>query len=308
MKFITYKIKDEEKQLGIVIDEQVYSVNEISGGKLPDSMRSFVDNTENNMKLLDELLQQANLNKMNHIPFSDVKLCAPLQNPNSIRDFMAFEDHIVNASKTSGIQVHPNWYEIPAFYFTNHTAIHGPNEEIERPPGCKKLDYELEIAIVIGKEGKNISVDEAEEYIFGYTIFNDWSARDLQLKEMPIGLGPAKGKDFATSIGPSIVTTKELEPFRKNKGFDLEMTASVNGEIISKGNFKNIYYSFNEMIAHASKGVTLYPGDIIGSGTVGTGCLLEFGEGVHSWLQDGDVIELSIEQLGTLTNRIKVLE
>lgn len=305
MKFITYTTKNTEKQLGIVGNNRVYSVSEISEGKLPNSMRSFIENAENNMKTLTDIVQQTNLSEMNYIPYSDVDLYAPLQNPNSIRDFMAFEEHIVNAAKTSGLQVHPNWYKIPAFYFTNHTAIHGPNEEIERPPGCEMLDYELEIAIVIGKEGKNISLDQAEDYIFGYTIFNDWSARDLQLKEMPIGLGPAKGKDFAISIGPAIVTPHVLEPYRKNKGFDLDMTASVNGKVISKGNCKTLYYSFSEMIVQASKGVTLYPGDIIGSGTVGTGCLLEYGNGVHPWLQNGDEVELTIEQLGTLRNRIK---
>ncbi|MBO1001705.1 fumarylacetoacetate hydrolase family protein [Pseudogracilibacillus auburnensis] len=304
MKFITYSIADGKKQAGMMINDNVYSIEEISEGKLPHTMRSFIEDAERNLPILEEIVNH-NIDQNSSIPVTEVNLHAPLGNPNSVRDFMAFEDHIVNASKTSGIQVHPNWYKIPAFYFTNHTTIHDPNEGIERPPGCEKLDYELEIAIVIGKEGKNISVDEADEYIFGYTIFNDWSARDLQLKEMPIGLGPAKGKDFATSIGPCIVTPKVLEPFRENKGFDLEMTASVNGKVISRGNFKNIYYSFNEMIAQASSGTTLYPGDIIGSGTVGTGCLLEFGEGVHPWLQDGDEVELTIEQIGVLRNTIK---
>lgn len=302
MKFITYSYKELDRTLGILINDDVYNVKDLDT-TLPNNMEDFIIDSEKNLKKIktacDHELPKNSISKI------DVKLHAPIQRPGSVRDFMAFEEHLLNASKISGMNVSPQWYEIPAFYFTNHRTIQGPEEIINRPPNCVMLDYELEIAIIIGSEGKNISVEKADEYIFGYMIFNDWSARDLQLTEMPIGLGPAKGKDFATSIGPYIVTKDEIESKRDEKGFNLEMTATVNGKEISKGNLNSIHYSFNEMIAHASKGVALYPGDIIGSGTVGTGSLLEFGPDVHPWLADGDEVSLTIEELGTLNNKIQ---
>jgi len=195
-------------------------------------------------------------------------------------------------------------HEMPIFYFSNPNAMKGPGEEVKRPAKCIRLDYELELACIIGKEGRNIKSDEAEEYIFGYTILNDWSARDIQMKEMKVLLGPAKGKDFATSIGPYLLTKNELEPYKSAGRFDLEMTAAVNGEVLSRGNFKDIYYTFGDMIERASEEVTLYPGDIIGSGTVGFGCIMELGTEVHRWLEPGDEVELKITGLGTLKNRI----
>lgn len=302
MKFITYSYKEQNRNLGVLIDKKVYNVKDIDT-TVPNNMEDFIIDSETNLTKIKTACE--NELPKNSIFENDVILHAPIQRPGSVRDFMAFEDHLLNASKISGMNVSPQWYEFPAFYFTNHRAIQGPEEIINRPPGCDMLDYELEIAIIIGSEGKNISVDKADEYIFGYMILNDWSARDLQLPEMPIGLGPAKGKDFATSIGPYIVTKDELESKRDKKGFNLKMTASVNGKEISKGNLNSIYYSFNEMIAHASRGVTLYPGDIIGSGTVGTGSLLEFGPDVHPWLADDDEVSLTIEKLGTLNNKIQ---
>lgn len=301
MKFLTYST-DQNRKLGILIEEKVYAVQDLDSS-LPNEMETFVQDANHHLSVLQKACET--LPSARGHAIDDVTIHAPLQHPGSVRDFMAFENHLLNAAKTSGINVAPEWYEIPAFYFTNHRTIHGPNEEIQRPPHCEMLDYELEVAIVIGKEGRNISAEEADDYIFGYTIFNDWSARDLQLKEMPIGLGPVKGKDFATSIGPYIVTKDELEKYRENKGFNLKMTATINGKQISEGNFNSIYYSFNDMIARASKGVTLYPGDIIGSGTVGTGCILELGPDVHPWLADGDEVTLTVEKLGSLTNTIK---
>lgn len=301
MKFLTYSINNETK-LGILINKKIYAVQDLDAS-LPNEMEVFVQEADKHLSLLQKACEDLPVEK--GIYENEVTIHAPLRQPGSVRDFMAFENHLLNAAETSGINIAPEWYEIPAFYFTNHRTIHGPYEDIERPPNCEMLDFELEVAIVIGKEGKNICADEADDYIFGYTIFNDWSARDLQLKEMPIGLGPAKGKDFATSIGPYIVTKDELEPFRENKGFNLKMTATVNGKELSNGNFNSIYYSFNEMIERASNGVTLYPGDVIGSGTVGTGCILEFEHGLHPWLADGDEVTLAVEELGTLTNTIK---
>lgn len=233
-------------------------------------------------------------------------LHAPLTTPNSIRDFYAFEQHVKTASENRGRQVPKEWYEIPVFYFTNHSAIYGHNDVIPYPRKSNALDYELEIACVIGKEGRNIQPEQAEDYIFGYMIYNDWSARDVQRQEMAVGLGPAKGKDFAQSFGPYLVTPDEL--VEKHAGrpgvYDLEMVARVNGEERSRGNWKDLHWSFGEMIARASEDATLYPGDVIGSGTVGTGCLLELTKGQGPWLKPGDVVELEVERLGVLKNTV----
>ena len=231
------------------------------------------------------------------VPFNQIRLHAPISDPVSIRNFSAFDDN-----KNS---FPDEWYEIPAFYFSNPRSIYGPGEGISRPKQCKRLDYELELACVIGKEGRDLSVKEAENYIFGYMILNDWSARDFQQKEGKIGLGFGKGKDFATSLGPFLVTGDELLPFRSDEGrFDLEMKAFINGKELSRGNFRNIFYTFAEMIAHASKDVTLHPGDIISSGPVESGCILELGEDKHPWLKEGDRVTLSITGLGVLHNFI----
>lgn len=238
------------------------------------------------------------------IPLSEVRLLAPLPRPTSLRDFYAFQEHVESASRNFGRQVPPAWYDIPVFYFSNHGAIYGPDEDVPMPH-TSMLDYELEIACVIGRPGRNILEEDAEEHIAGYTIMNDWSARDVQLKEMSVGLGPAKGKDFATSLGPMLVTPDELETVALPDGrFNLTMTARVNGVERSRGNFRDIYYTFAQMIAHASRDVTLEPGDVIGSGTVGTGCLLELTAGQGPWLAAGDIVELEITGLGVLRNRV----
>ncbi|TYS15021.1 fumarylacetoacetate hydrolase family protein [Rossellomorea vietnamensis] len=302
MKFISYQNKDGKLRLGILQDKHtVVDVHEASEGALPDNILSFLENSEKNLKLLQEL----NPAGKGIYSMEEVLVKAPVPLPVSIRDFYAFEEHVKTARKNRGLDVVPEWYEMPVFYFSNHLAVKGDGEAIQRPANCSWLDYELEIACVIGKEGRNICRDNAEEYIFGYCIMNDWSARDLQREEMKVGLGPAKGKDFATSIGPYIVTKDELEPYRKGDRYDLKMTAKVNGQELSSGNFKSIYYTFAEMIERASADVTLYPGEVIGSGTVGTGCILELGTDVHRWLEPGDTVELEITALGKLSNEVK---
>ncbi|HEX8680980.1 MAG TPA: fumarylacetoacetate hydrolase family protein [Ardenticatenaceae bacterium] len=232
-----------------------------------------------------------------------VHMTAPLPNPTSLRDFYAFEQHVKQARARRGLEMIPEWYEMPVFYFSNHQAILGPGDTVRRPGYTEWLDFELEVAAIIGREGRDIPVEEAESYIAGYTIMNDWSARDVQRREMKVGLGPAKAKDFATSLGPWLVTPDELADRLAGKGFNLQMVARRNGQELSRGNWQTLYYSFAEMIARASEEVTLYPGDVIGSGTVGTGCILELGpEMAGGWLQPGDVIELEIERLGMLRN------
>jgi fumarylacetoacetate (FAA) hydrolase len=239
-------------------------------------------------------------------PLEQVSLHPPLPCPASLRDFYAFEAHVRAASANRGREIPSEWYQFPVFYYSNPNQIYGPGQEVPYPDYSQALDYELEIACVIGRSGKDISPAAAADYIFGYTILNDWSARDVQQVEMRAGLGPAKGKDFASSLGPWIVTPDELlDRATDHPGvFDLEMTARVNGQERSRGNWKDLHYSFGEMIARASAGVFLFPGDVIGSGTVGTGCLLELTKGQGPWLKPGDLLELQVERIGTLSNRV----
>ncbi|HEU0294962.1 MAG TPA: fumarylacetoacetate hydrolase family protein [Anaerolineales bacterium] len=239
------------------------------------------------------------------LSIEDVKFLSPLI-PKTLRDGYAFEQHVKTANKNRGREVPEEWYQFPVFYFTNPNAVFGHDDEIPYPPYTKAMDYELEIAAVIGKAGINIKPEEAEQYIFGYTIFNDWSARDVQRKEMAVGLGPAKGKDFASTLGPVIVTGEALadRAVGRPSVFDLSMAARVNGVEMSRGNFKDMHWSFGEIIARVSDSVQLYPGDVIGSGTVGTGCLLELTKFQGPWLKPGDVVELEIERIGILRNTI----
>ncbi|KQL39368.1 fumarylacetoacetase [Bacillus sp. FJAT-25509] len=297
MKFITFQY-DGNERAGLLVEDQVIDLNKASNGRIPADLLTILENYDLYKNEIAEISGEG-------IPLSSVQLRAPLPRPQSIRDFYAFEEHVKTARGRRGLEMIPEWYDVPVFYFTNHRAVIGPEDYVSIPTNCKKMDFELEIACIIGKEGKDIPVEEADDYILGYTILNDWSARDIQAHEVKVGLGPSKGKDFATSLGPCIVTKDEIEKFRTGKSYDLKMTAAVNGKIISSGNFSTIYYSVPELISHASKNVTLYPGDVIGSGTVGTGCILELGEEKHRWLEDGDVVELSITGLGTLRNTVR---
>ncbi|MBC7876823.1 MAG: fumarylacetoacetate hydrolase family protein [Anaerolineales bacterium] len=235
----------------------------------------------------------------------EVPLLAPLY-PTTLRDAYAFEQHVKTASQNRGRDVPEEWYKFPVFYYTNPHTIFGPEDVIPYPSYTSALDYELEIAVIIGKGGRDIKAEDAASHVFGYTIFNDWSARDVQRTEMKIGLGPAKGKDFASSLGPVIVTSEALAHRAVNRPgvYDLNMTARVNGVEMSKGNLKDIFWSFGEIIARASENVDLMPGDVIGSGTVGTGCLLELTKAQGPWLKAGDMVELEIEEIGILKNGI----
>lgn len=224
-----------------------------------------------------------------------VRVIAPLPNPSSLRDFIAFEDHIAATSKRRGQPIPPEWYKAPVYYKGNHRTIIGPDQDLPWPLATTKLDYELELACVIGRQGKDLSEQSAAESIAGYTIMNDFSARDVQFQEMACRLGPAKGKDFATAIGPYLVTADDVPNLN-----DLTMIARVNGEEWSRGRFGSIYWSFPQMIAHVSRGESLYPGDLFGSGTVRGGCGLE----LDRFLQPGDVVELEIQPIGILRNRV----
>jgi fumarylacetoacetate (FAA) hydrolase len=245
---------------------------------------------------------------------SDVTLRAPIPRPPSMRDGYAFRQHVATARKNRGLDMIPEFDEFPVFYFTNHQAVTGPGDVVVERLHTEQLDFELEAAIVVGVGGKNLRAASADRSIFGLTIMNDWSARRLQMQEMKLSLGPAKGKDFATSLGPWLVTTDELADRTKSgphgASFDLVMTAEVNGQKVSKGNLKDMTFTFAQILERASYGTMLYPGDVIGSGTVGTGCFLELnGSGItNQWLAPGDEVVLEIERLGRLVNRIVLAE
>lgn len=226
---------------------------------------------------------------------TEVRLRAPLPRPLSLRDFITFEVHVKDAWARRGQPVPEAWYEFPVYYKGNPFSIVGPEDDVVWPRYTQLLDYELELACVIGKEGRDIPEDKAWEHIFGFTIMNDFSARDIQRKEMSTLMGPSKGKDFATALGPCLVTRDEIGDVR-----NLRMVARVNGEVWSDGNSGTSYWTFEQMIAHASMEETLYPGELLGSGTVGKGC----GADVGKWLKPGDVVELEIENIGVLRNRV----
>jgi fumarylacetoacetate (FAA) hydrolase len=238
-------------------------------------------------------------------------LLSPIPRPVSMRDGYAFRQHVESARKGRGLPMIAEFDHFPVFYFTNHLAVTGPGELSVQKMARERLDFELEVAIVIGKGGRNIAAAQADSHIFGYCIMNDWSARALQTEEMKLNLGPAKGKDFATSLGPVLVTRDELAPKAihgaSGDRHDLKMKAFINGKQLSDGNLKDMNWTFGQIIERASYGVTLYPGEVIGSGTVGTGCLMELnGSKItdNLWLKPGDKVVLEVDGLGRLENTI----
>ena len=243
------------------------------------------------------------------VALDEAALLAPVEPP-TIRDFSVFEQHISGVIKDANpdATVPPVWYESPFCYFTNPNALTGPGEDIPVPPGCRRLDLELEVGAVIGRSGRDLAPGEAGEYIAGYTIFNDWSARDLQMAEMKLGLGMCKGKDFANTLGPWIVTADELEALVDGDRLDLELRAEINGTALGTDTLANMAWSFAELVSYASRGTWVRPGDVLGSGTCGNGCLLELwgrrGRDFHPPLGPGDVVSLHVEGIGTLTNTV----
>jgi fumarylacetoacetate (FAA) hydrolase len=230
----------------------------------------------------------------------------PLPEVAGIRDFYAFEQHVMTCRRHRGLGMVESWYQVPVFYFSNPASVVHHEGEVWAPRGSVELDYELELACVIGRSARDLPADlRALEAVAGFTIMNDWSARDLQRVEMSVGLGPSKGKDVATSFGPEVVSMDELAGCFRDGRLHLEMTASVNGRLLSRGNSGSMYWTWPQLLAHASRDATLSPGDVLGSGTVGTGCILELTpEAAGGWLKPGDLVELSIERLGTLRNRV----
>ncbi|MZF86062.1 fumarylacetoacetate hydrolase family protein [Streptomyces sp. SID5643] len=241
----------------------------------------------------------------------EVRLLPPLQPP-TVRDFVTFEEHVegVRRSVDGAAGVPERWYAAPTFYFGNPYAMYGPHDDIPMPPGSSVLDFELEVAAVIGKEGRDLTPEQAHDHIVGYTVFNDWSARDLQSAEMKVGLGPCKGKDTATTLGPYLVTADELEKYRDADGFlRLALTAEINGEVVGEDLLSNMSWTFEEMAAYASRGTVVRPGDVLGSGTCGNGgCLAELwgvrGEQSPPPLKPGDTVTLTVEGIGSVSNTV----
>lgn len=313
MRLVTYRHTErgEAARAGIMQDDLLFDAARLLDDESITDMLAVLDGGPLLLTRLERQMRALaaepgmNLTRRDLVlPIWEVELLAPLPRPRSLRDFYAFEQHVATAFAKRNRPVPPAWYEIPVFYYSHPGSIIGPEAEVPYPQGSHELDFELELACVIGRAGRDISAADASGYIAGYTILNDWSARDIQRQEMSVGLGPAKGKDFASSLGPAIVTPDALADRLREDRLDLTMIVRINGEEISRGNAKTISWTFPQMIERASRDVELLPGDVIGSGTVGGGCLLELGTEVHPWLQPGDEVELEIERLGRLRNRI----
>ena len=312
MKLSTYTLKKSDAELiGLLNKDSLINLNVFFGEislleliRLPDWK--------------EQIIKKTKLNNLTTHNLSEVKLLAPIPRPNSLRDAYAFRQHVETSRRNRGLEMIKEFDDFPVFYFSNHNAIFGPSDDIQcMPSHFEKLDYELEIAILIGKEGINVRAENAKEYIAGFMIMNDMSSRGLQMKEMKLNLGPAKGKDFASVLGPYLVTPDEISANIINEddkgcNYDLQMTCSLNGKLLSKGNLKDMAWSFEKIIERVSYGATIYPGDVIGSGTVGTGCLLEINgtnklkssDFTEVWLKENDVVEMEIEKLGKITNKI----
>jgi fumarylacetoacetate (FAA) hydrolase len=320
MKLVSY-LEEDRDRLGVLINDMVYDM-EVLHPDLPNSMSMLLNFWEDALPVAQagELMLKEGTRASNKgILVNDVQLLAPVPFPISCRDGYAFRQHVAAARKNRGLGMIPEFDQFPVFYFTNPHTIIGQGEVRCMPDHLEKLDFELEAAVVLCKHGKNIPAEEADEYIGGLMIMNDLSARHLQMEEMLLNLGPAKGKDFATATGPWLVTLDELEEFvvpaKENhvgKNWNLSMKCFVNERQVSEGSLADMDWTFAEIIERASYGVNLYPGDIIGSGTVGTGCFLELNGTARlkdanfpeQWLLAGDVVEMEIEKLGKLTNTI----
>jgi fumarylacetoacetate (FAA) hydrolase len=320
MKLVSY-LNEQHDQLAILSDGLLYNM-EYLHPDLPNSMGMMLNYWEDAFPMIQGglmMIEEGKISRNKGVPIDSVDILSPVPFPTSCRDGYAFRQHVAAARRNRRVDMIPEFDQYPIFYFTNHHSVQGPGEIRCMPDHFEKLDFELEVAIVICKQGRNIRAEEADEYIAGLMIMNDLSARTLQMEEMLLNLGPAKGKDFATSVGPCLVTLDELEPYltrpKENHvglSWNLPMKCRVNGVEVSSGNLSDMDWTFAEIIERASYGVDLFPGDIIGSGTVGTGCFLELnGTGkLHDsyykeqWLQPGDVVEMEVEGLGVLTNTI----
>ncbi len=281
-------------------DEGCYPLHELLGRSELDVDRKFWDIGMTEGRLIDDAIRE---NRMP--PIEDFEHLIPVPEIHTIRDFYAFEEHVKAGRKNRNLEMIPEWYEIPVFYYSGISSLYPSGKNVPYPSYSGQLDFELELAFIIGKKGRDIKREDALDHVLGITIANDWSARDIQMKEMKLNLGPAKGKDFATSIGPAVMTVDSLRKrMDKNGRFDLHVEAFVNGKKYSDANLKTIYHNIDIMIERASTGTMLYPGDIIMTGTVGTGCILELGWEKYGWIKKNDLVELRADGIGTLWNMV----
>ena len=308
MKLISFELEGKVK-FGAFEDNMIYDLHALDQ-KISDNMGDFLNGGESQIQLAKNAIND----NTPSISAEDVVLISPVPSPPSVRDAYAFRQHVATARRNRGLEMIPEFDEIPIFYFTNHNAVFGEGDFPIRPMHNEKLDFELECAAVIGKRGRNISSKEADDYIAGFMIMNDLSARALQMKEMKLNLGPAKGKDFGSTFGPWLVTKDELNNYKTTSEdgdrYNLKMRAFVNDVLVSEDSLENMTWTFAQIIERVSYGVDIFPGDVIGSGTCGTGCFLELnGSKItdNQWLQPNDIVSLEIEGLGKLNNRI-VLE
>ena len=293
-------IQSREGRKCIVHKEgSIYSVASILKTKESDIEKNFYSIMQDHEGDLVDPVDDASVLE------STERFLPPVPEVRSIRDFFAFEEHVRNARKTRGENVPPEWYNFPVFYFSNHNSVIGSKDEMHYPHYTKQLDYEMELAFVIGKEGKNIPADLYEEYIAGVTIANDWSARDVQRAETRIGLGPAKGKDFATSLGPYMLTAGDLSRYKISRGkYDIDLSGIVNGKTYGTSNMKSIHFDLGQIVERASDEVNLRSGDIIMTGTFGNGCILEMTNQGIPWLKRGDEVTIKSSRIGMLTNKV----
>lgn len=296
MRFVTYASAAGDDRVGLVDGDSVHGLE--PGTTLLDLLDADG---------LHAAGERAAASPSETVALDGLTLRAPLQ-PRSIRDCTGFLQHLRNCQGAADIPVDERHERFPAFYFSNTAAVVGPHDDVAISPGSERFDYELEVCAVIGRPGSTIALDRAEEHIAGYMLLCDWSARDLQVNEMALRLGPAKGKDGANTLGPMLVTPDEIESFRSRNAFDLGMTGYVNGELVSEGRWDTVDWGFPDMITYTSRGTHLRPGDVIGSGTVPSGCLFEHfaldPDGFRGWLQPGDEVRLVIEQLGEVRHRV----
>lgn len=297
MKFVRFVRADHEVQAAVVVGDHFQVVAGVT------DLLPLIESGESALHDAGRDAERAG----DEVDPADVRILSPLATPPTFRDFYAFEQHVRAGRAWRGLEMDPNWYEIPVFYFSNPYAFRADGD-IRMTPGASRFDFELEVAAVIGKAGSNLTVQEAEDHIIGYCVLNDWSGRDVQQREMTLSMGPVKGKDTATGLGPYLVTKDELAHHATPTGFDRAMTLTVNGTRYSEANWSDVHWSFPQMIAYASRGTEVRPGDIIGSGTCGTGCILELSrthsEEEYPWLKPGDVVVATIEGLGSLRNTI----
>ncbi len=319
MKLVTYS-KQGKEQLAFLVNGNLYDTN-AANAALPATIMPLLQNWEaliDTARKTEDDIKNGKLN-IEGIPYTGAVIMAPVPNPTSCRDGYAFRQHVAAARRNRKVDMIAEFDQYPIFYFTNHNAIQGPGEIPCMPDHFQKLDFELEASVVLCKKGRNIKAEEADNYIAGYMIMNDMSARTLQMEEMLLNLGPAKGKDFSTVIGPMLVTPDELEAYKipakpghVGANYNLGMKCWVNGVQVSQGNMGDMDWTFAEIIERCAYGADILPGDVIGSGTVGTGCFLELnGTGLLNdpnykvqWLQPGDVVEMEIDGLGHLSNTI----